>query len=61
MRVNDGAVAIARPPTITDLLLTMRSISCGTIPQDKYAGDCQPGEGAIGRLHCLVSGDLKLD
>ena len=23
MRVNDGAVAIARPPTITDLLLSM--------------------------------------
>jgi hypothetical protein len=54
MRVNDGAVAIARPPTITDLLLNMRSISCGVIPQDKYAGDCQPGEAAAERLHRLV-------
>src|SRR5215216_629022 len=55
MRVNDGAAAIARPPIITDLLLTMRSISCGDIPQDKYAGDCQPGEAAQGPLHWLVS------
>ena len=56
MRANDGAVAIARPPTITDLLLNMRSISCGAIPQDEYASDCQPGEAAAERLHRLVMG-----
>jgi hypothetical protein len=46
-------VAIARPPTITDLLLTMRSISRGAIPRDKYAGDCRPGEAAGGGLTAL--------
>jgi hypothetical protein len=56
MRVTDGAVAIARPPTITDLLLNMRSISSGAIPRDEYAGECQPGEAAAERLHCLVRG-----
>lgn len=56
MRANDGAVAIAKPPTITDLLLNMRSISRGAIPRDEYAGECQPGEAAAERLHCLVRG-----
>src|ERR1700754_1995204 len=55
MRANDGEVASARVPTITDLLLSMRSISCGDIPQGEYVGDRPPGEAARRRLHCLVT------
>jgi hypothetical protein len=36
MRASDGAVAIARPPTITDLLLNMRLFSRGPIPPLDY-------------------------
>jgi hypothetical protein len=53
MRVNDGAVAIAKPPTITDLLLNMDNLSCGTIPggtMEAAKGCVKPPEGGFTAL-----------